>query len=116
MTNWYAYRWVCDNCRAVHYYDPGPCRRCGCKRLTKSVNNQKLVDELKTDKRKRKPVGPTEVERETKDGPRIPEEPAHPIEEDDDVLGESGGKKVQQSEAPSDNDPLDDLINDILDG
>jgi ribosomal protein L40E len=114
MTNWYAYRWVCDNCRAVYYYDAGICRRCGCKNLEKKVNNQRLVDELKSGKRPRKTYGPENVERETDHGPQNLKEPIHPPEEeDDDLLGKSDGETVQQSEDPDD---LDDMINDILEG
>lgn len=113
MTNWYAYRWVCDNCRAVHYYEAGICRRCGCKNLKKLVNNPKLARELETGKRPRKTYGPENVERETDQGPQNLKEPAHPPEgEDDDELGMSGGEKVQ----PEIHDDLDDMINDILEG
>lgn len=116
MTNWYAYRWVCDNCRAVHYYEAGICRRCGCKRLTRKVNNKRLVEELESGKRPRKTYGPENVERETDQGPQVLKEPVHPPpgEEDDDVLGKSAGGKGQHPEEPD--DPLDGLIDDILKG
>lgn len=117
MTSWYAYRYVCDNCKAIHYYEAGICRRCGCKRMTKKVNNKKLAEELRTGKRPKKTYGPENVERETDQGPQVLKEPAHPPpnEEDDDVLGMSGtGTTGQHPEDPD--DPLDDLIDDILKG
>jgi RecJ-like exonuclease len=47
MTHWYPYRWVCDSCLAVHYFDATErgCCRCGKHGMTQQVNNPKLVAE-----------------------------------------------------------------------
>ena len=112
MTRWYAYRWVCDNCRAIHYYEVSVCCRCGCKNLTRLVNNKRLAAELESGKRPRKTYGPANVERELDHNPRNLKQPIHqPEEEDDAELGTSDGKTVQ----PEDSD-LDHMINDILEG
>ena len=46
MTGWYAYRWECEKCKAVHYYDPSEsgCGRCQHKEARCVVNRQSLVD------------------------------------------------------------------------
>ena len=111
MTNWYPYRWVCDNCKAVHYYEVSFCRRCGARRITKLVNSPKLVDALSEEGRHRVAFGPDEVTRETVQGPMVLKD--SPVDDDDAVLGTSGEKTVQQPEAPDD---LDDMIEDILQG
>lgn len=48
MTHWYPYRWVCDSCQSVHYFDATErgCCRCGKHGMTQQINNAKLVAEL----------------------------------------------------------------------
>lgn len=48
MTRWYAYRWICVACGAVHYYDAGAlgCSRCGKNDFRQEVNNAYAVERL----------------------------------------------------------------------
>ena len=64
MPNWYAYRWVCQRCRAKHYYKIEVCRRCGHTNINRKVNNEKLAERLRTGERPKKTFGPENVERE----------------------------------------------------
>jgi len=60
MTNWYAFKWVCGCCKAIHYWDAKPCRRCGSSRMEKRINDEKLArNEVK------KSYNPQDVPRET---------------------------------------------------
>lgn len=48
MTRWYAYRWICVACNAIHYYDAGSlgCGRCGKNEFRQEVNNAYAVERL----------------------------------------------------------------------
>jgi hypothetical protein len=103
MTNWYAYRWVCDKCLAFHYYEVTICQRCGCKQIKRKVNNSRLV-ELNKERKLTAPLVKLEPQ-DLKDSP---------VEDDDDELGTSGETTVQLPE--DSNADFDDMINDILQG
>jgi ribosomal protein L40E len=64
MPNWYAYRWVCQKCQAIHYFKIAVCRRCGHTNIDRKVNNEKLADRLRTGEQPKKTFGPENVERE----------------------------------------------------
>ena len=43
MSNWYAYRWVCVDCGAIHYFRVDYCRKCRKTDIEKVVNNARAV-------------------------------------------------------------------------
>ena len=120
-TNWWPYHWACDKCGSVHYYKPSACRGCGSGRIVRKVNNQKVVDAMKSarknKKKKPKPTEESDLDQDQDQQDLIRPIPLPPLEEEDAALGTSEGTTVQRPADPSDTDDdiLDDLINGILD-
>jgi hypothetical protein len=118
MSSWYPYRWVCDNCEAVHYYEPAACCRCKRQQLKRYVNNRAAVKALRSRKKQRttKPsmVGSADSKAvEVNQGPPINLKDS-PVEQfDNDLTGMSGETTVRKSKVPDD---LSDMINNILEG
>lgn len=121
MSSWYPYRWVCGNCKAVHYYELTSCRRCTGCHIKRQVNNPTAVSNL-TAKKKRRITTPARVAVESNKENEFEEEsdqrlqalkhsPVEPV--DDAVPGTSGETTVRQPEVV---DELDAMINDILRG
>ena len=116
-TNWFPYRWVCDNCGAVHYYNPEQCQRCKGKRLTQKVHNAKAAQVLEDRERQKRQREEAEKRRTDQDPQDLRKSPTAPMESpvSDAVPGMSGDTTVRQPEDPLD-DPIDSLIDDILNG
>ena len=110
MSNSFIYRWVCVNCRAIHYRKIEICRRCGCRSIYRLKNDKKLIEELKAGKKQRIAFAPQDVEHEPKSSLRNLKRTPATRKKSDDTLGKSGDETVQRSK------DTDDLINDILEG
>ena len=110
MSTSLTYRYVCGNCRAIHYRKIEICRRCGCRSIYRLKNDKKLIEELKAGKKQRIAFAPEDVEHEPKSSLRNLKRTPATRKRSDDTQGKSGDGTVRRSEDP------DDLINEILEG
>lgn len=111
MTRWYPYRWLCDKCGAVHYYEAPICCRCGHSGFNQQINNPQTVSEIKAGKHPKYAYN-TDLDPDKPKKKKKSQNLKQPPQSDA-SLSKSGGRTVQQPEISFE---VDDMINNILEG